>query len=397
MKHPVMLIVDGLGLSGKTKALVDLACGLDPERYQPCVVCFKEEKSPLAEVLRGRNIRLIEVPIREALSPVNLWRLVQVIRQERPEIVHCYNPRAMLYGGLAARLCGIRAVIGSLSAFACLVPDQEYDFLPQPLATVSHRNRQRNRFVAGLVRCIAVVSSRLGERFCAYNGIDPAKLRLVPYGVPAGAPPDSPERLENRRKTRERLRILESDIVVGSVSRLIEQKDYITQLRGFAQALAAEPRLRMLLVGDGPLRGSLDDLAVQLGIRHRVDFLGYRADTVDLYHAMDVFALCSKFEPLGIAVLEAKANGVPILCAAVNELPEILSYGASGRLFEATSAAGFAAGLLELVRNPEDSARIAMSAFREAKERHGLSAMIQSYERLYAEILPSGGDRTARY
>lgn len=391
MKRSVMLIVDGLGLSGKTKALVDLACGLDASRFQPFVVCFNAEKSPLVDVLRQRGIPLLEVPIRESLSLVNLWRLVRVIRRERPDIVHCYNPRAMLYGGLAARLCGIRAVLGSLSAFACLVPDQEYNFLPQPLATVSYRNRLRNRFVAGLVRYIAVVSSKLGERFCAYNGIDPRQLRLVPYGVQAGVPPDSPERMENRRGTRQRLRLADNDIVVGSVGRLIEQKDYPTQLHGFAQALAEEPRLRMMLVGDGPLRGQLDDLAVQLGIRHRVDFLGYRADTEDLYHAMDVFALCSKFEPLGIAVLEAKANGVPILCAAVNELPEILSHGRCGRLFEASSSQAFASGLMELTRDTAASSRMAMSAFREAKERHGLAAMIQSYERLYEEILSSGG------
>src|SRR5262249_35859509 len=133
----VMLVVDGLGLSGKTKALVDLAVGLDRRRFEPCVVCFRTEDSPLANVLRQAGGPLLEVPVGERLRFANLWRMFRVIRRLRPEILHCYNPRAMLYGGLAARALGIRAVLGSLSAFACMVPDRSYAFLPQPLVTSS--------------------------------------------------------------------------------------------------------------------------------------------------------------------------------------------------------------------------------------------------------------------
>ena len=61
-----MLVVDGLGLSGKTKALVDLATGLDTQRYRPTVVCFQVEGSPLAETLGARGVTLLEVPIEAA-------------------------------------------------------------------------------------------------------------------------------------------------------------------------------------------------------------------------------------------------------------------------------------------------------------------------------------------
>jgi glycosyltransferase involved in cell wall biosynthesis len=176
------------------------------------------------------------------------------------------------------------------------------------------------------------------------------------------------------------------DMVVASVGRLVEQKDYPTQLRGFASAWRLEPRLAMILIGDGPLRAQLEALAAELGIAHRVRFLGYRSDVADLFQAIDLFALTSKFEPFGIAILEAKAHGVPIIASAVNEIPDILSHGHSGRLFEPASAEGFSQALLELIQDPAGTRSMAAAAYREAQVRHGLQAMIDTYQRLYDEI-----------
>jgi len=386
VSRSVMLVVDGLGLSGKTKALVDLAVGLDRARFEPCVVCFRKEDSPLADVLRAEGVPLLEVPVEERLRFGNLWQMIRLIRRLRPDILHCYNPRAMLYGGLAARALGIRAILGSLSAFACMVPDRSYAFLPQRLSTATRRNRLRNRLIALLVRRLAVVSQRLGEQFCAFNNIAKSRLHLVPYGVRTGEPAGSPARATSRTQVRAALGLAPADIVVGSVGRLVEQKDYPTQLHGFATALRAEPRLMMILIGDGPLRAELESLAASLQIAHRVRFLGYRPDVAGLFCAMDVFVLASKFEPFGIAILEAKANGVPILSSAVNEIPEILSHGTTGRLFEASSADSLAQALLGLIRDPSGTRAMAAAAYGEAEVRHGLRAMIDSYQSLYDEI-----------
>ena len=90
-----------------------------------------------------------------------MWKL-------RPAVVHCYNPRPIIYGGVAARLSGIRATVGSLSAFACLIPDRDYPFLPQQLLSGSLRNRLRNRVAAHLMRYVVAISRSLGRRFFAF-------------------------------------------------------------------------------------------------------------------------------------------------------------------------------------------------------------------------------------
>jgi glycosyltransferase involved in cell wall biosynthesis len=293
----------------------------------------------------------------------------------------------MLYGGLMARLFRIPATLGTLSAFACMVPDRDYPFLPQRLATQTSRNRLRNRIVISLMRCVAVASPDLGSRFCAYNRIPADRLRTVPYGVQLGEPPGSAARIERRLQVRAELGLADNDLVVASVGRLVEQKDYPTQLNGFAAAARQEPRLRMLLVGDGPLRVELEELALRLDVASRVTFLGYRSDVPRLLQAVDIFTLASRFEPFGVSILEAKANGTPILAAAVDEIPRLLAHGRAGRLFEAGSAASYSAELLAMTRNPLECAVAAQRAYAEAQENHGLTAMIEAYQRLYDELL----------
>jgi glycosyltransferase involved in cell wall biosynthesis len=387
MTLSALLIVDGLGLSGKTKALADLAVGLDKRRYQPTVVCFGKEDSPLVEILDRASVPLVEVRVDDRLSVRNFARVFEIVRRLRPDIVHCYNPRTMLYGGTAARLLKIRATVGSLSAFACTVPDREYEFLPQRLITTSKRNRWRNKAVGGLMQRLAVVSTTLGERFCRYNGIPKDKLRVVPYGVALEAEPEGGGRRSMARaRLRAELGVDDHHLLVASVGRLVEQKDYPTQIRGFATAAGADDRLRMVLIGDGPLRADLESLVRECGVGDRVTFLGYRSDVGDWLQAVDIFALTSKFEPFGVALLEAKAAGLPIVSTSVNEIPEILSDGQSGILFERSSAEGFGAALLRLARDRQLRESLARRAYAEARERHSIGAMIASYQDLYEEV-----------
>jgi glycosyltransferase involved in cell wall biosynthesis len=381
-----LLIVDGLGLSGKTKALADLAVGVDKRRYRPTVVCFAKEDSPLLGALEQADVPVIEVRVDDRLSARNFTRLLRIMRRIRPDVVHCYNPRAMLYGGAAARLLRIRSTVGTLSAFACTVPDREYDFLPQRLITASKRNRWRNKIVAGLMQRLAVVSTSLGERFCRYNGITKDKLRVVPYGVALGAEPGDGPRRMTRARLRAAVGVEDREVLVASVGRLVEQKDYPTQIRGFAAAAESDARLRMVLIGDGPLRGDLEALVRECGVAGRVMFLGYRSDVAEWLQAIDIFASTSKFEPFGVALLEAKAAGVPIVSTSVNEIPEILSNGQSGMLCERSSAEGFGAALLRLVRDRELRESLARRAYAEARERHSVGAMVAAYQNLYDEV-----------
>jgi glycosyltransferase involved in cell wall biosynthesis len=380
----VLFLVDGLGLSGKTKAMVDLVCGLDPARYQPAVACFDKERSPLLEPLIKKNVPLFEIPCPDGLNVGVMVRLGKVMRETKPTVVHCYNPRTMLYGGIVARTLGIKAVVGSLSAFACLTPDQRYDFLPQKLFTTSRRNRLRNQLVARLMGAVVTVARSLGERFCRFNGIDTARLRVVSYGVDL-ARFDKVTDAEVAA-FRASIGVPDGAVVVGSVGRLVEQKDYPTQLRAFAHALKTAPQLWMVLAGDGPLRGELEALVASLGIGLRVKFIGHCSTVPVLLRTLEIFVLASKFEPYGVAILEAKAAGTAIAATNVNELPELVVDGQMGLLSPAGDAPAMGENFVRLAGDPALRRTLGKNAAADAFNRHSLAAAIDGYQSIYDDV-----------
>ncbi|MEA2698067.1 MAG: hypothetical protein QOI66_2338 [Myxococcales bacterium] len=380
----VLYLVDGLGLSGKTKAMVDLVCGLDPARYRPVVACFDKERSPLLEPLIGKNVPLHEIPCPDRLNLGVMLRLGRLMRQVQPTVVHCYNPRTMLYGGIVARTLGIKATVGSLSAFACLTPDQTYDFLPQKLFTSSRRNRLRNQLVARLMGTLVTVARSLGERFCRFNGIDTARLRVVSYGVDLGRfDRVTPSEIAAFRQS---IGVPDGAVLIGSVGRLVEQKDYPTQLRALAHALRAAPQLWMVLAGDGPLRGELEALAASLGIGGRVKFLGHCTTVPVLLRSMDIFVLASKFEPYGVAVLEAKAAATAIAATDVNELPELVPDGQMGLLSPSGKPEAMGDAFARLANDANLRRMLGKNAAADAFKRHSLAAAIDGYQAIYDDV-----------
>lgn len=381
----LLYIVDGLGLSGKTKALVDLACHVDPRRFRPHVCCLGREDSPLVDRLAARDIPVTALSCRDGLDFRAVRSLSRLIREIRPAIVHCYNPRPMLYGGLAAKCARVRGTVGSLSAFACLCPDQDYHFLPQGLFTTSRKNRQRNRLACRFMRYVVAVAPSLGQQFFGFNGLPPDKLRTIAYGVDVTATQKIQRHaIQHMRCT---LGATRGELLVGSLGRLVEQKDYTTQLKGFARALHDAPGMRMALAGDGPLRKALELQAKDLQIEDRVSFLGHTEEAALYLRSLDIYVLTSRFEPYGVSLLEAKAAALPIVATCVNEIPSIILNNVSGLLIPSGSPEALSRVLTELARAPERREQLGRRALEEARTSACLETMVQGFQDLYEQAL----------
>ncbi len=393
--RPVLYVMDTLGLSGRTKGIIDLALHLDPRRYRPIFCSLGEEVSELAERLRERAVPIEVLPLPPGLRPDGVWKLAALIRRLGIQVVHPVNPRPILYAGLAARLTGVRAAVGSLSAFACQTPDREYTFLPQELVNRGRRQALRNELASWLMRNLVAVSDELGERFCRFTadgvGVGPLarvayrrlrrQMRAISYGIDLG--PYRAVTAAEIAELRARVGASSDTILVGSVGRLVEQKDYPTQLRAFALAARDEPRLRMVLAGDGPLRGEIEALAAELGIADRIFLLGHWVRVPALLRALDVFVLASKFEPYGVALLEAKCAGSAIVATAVNEIPKLLGEGATGMIVPPGSPERMASAFLRLARDAGFRRSLAERAFAEAEKTHSIEAVARAYQALY--------------
>ncbi len=169
------------------------------------------------------------------------------------------------------------------------------------------------------------------------------------------------------------------------MGRLVEQKDYPTQLRALALAARHWP-VRMIVAGAGPLADALRDLARRLGVADRVRWLGERRDVPTVLRCLDAFVIASKFEPFGVSVLEAMAAGLPIVSTDVNELPEILDGGRAGVLVPAERPEDLAEALGKVSADAELRVRLGTYARSLARTRYSLPAALSAYVKLYDEV-----------
>ena len=168
--------------------------------------------------------------------------------------------------------------------------------------------------------------------------------------------------------------------------------DQATLIRGFALAVPQLPSVDLLMVGDGPLRTDLEQLAAQRGIADRVKFLGIRADIPAVMQAADVFALTSVSEAASLTLLEAMASGLPVVATNVGGNMELARHDREGLLFPRGDAAGCAAALVRLFTEPTLAARLGAAGRTRALERYQLSRTVEEYYALYRRLVPRSRD-----
>jgi glycosyltransferase involved in cell wall biosynthesis len=172
--------------------------------------------------------------------------------------------------------------------------------------------------------------------------------------------------------------------VVGIVARLDSIKDHATLLQAFALLQREMPAAELRIIGDGPLRQSLEQLAFRLGIAHATKFLGERSDIAELLAEMDVFAFSTtRNEGFGIALIEAMAAGVAVVATNVPACREVLADGLAGVLVAERDPAALARAIASLLRNHRRRASNAESAKLRVEQNYSIDVCAAKWERLF--------------
>jgi glycosyltransferase involved in cell wall biosynthesis len=292
---------------------------------------------------------------RYRLDPLALAAHVRMLRRLRPDVLqlNLITPWSCRYALLAAILVHQRGIVA-------------VEQLPHPSHTPLHR-----RFKAYSTRRLAAHvavgegSAREVERLV---GLPTGSVRTIHHGIPD-------VQLEPVSRPA-------SAFVVGSIGRLDHQKG----LDVLVDALPTLDEATVLLVGDGPERGSLLARAQAIGAASRLTITGWRDDARNFLTAFDVFALPSRFEGFPQAVVEAMLAGLPVVATDVGSVSDAIVDGETGLLVRPDDPAALADALLRLRDDPELRARLGRHARDRALERFSLARMAEAYEALYAEL-----------
>jgi len=228
--------------------------------------------------------------------------------------------------------------------------------------------------VSGFVR------QSLHRRLCVPLG----RISVIPNSVDTQRV--RPEVL--RRKTmREQLQLQKDDFVWITVGRLNPPKGYQYLLEGMAQVVAQFSRVRLLVVGDGPSRATLECAARAAGLSDAVRFLGERRDVLALLDAADGFVFPSLSEGLPVALLEAMAMGKPCIASRLGPHLEMIEHGQSGLLVSPRDPLGLATAMRQVQSDPEWSWKVGEEARATAARRFDAASCATALRGLYETLL----------
>jgi glycosyltransferase involved in cell wall biosynthesis len=367
----VVLSLDCGGLERVVLSLAGAGRGLGQSVSLLCL----ERPGTLAPQVEAMGVPLACVDKPPGLRWDTTNRVQEVLRRFRPDVVHTHQMTALLYAGRAAR----RERTPVVHTEHENVTSRRSDSWARRLRTWlkwRYAGRYADRF-CGVSRDVIAAAG-------AYGTIRRRKLAYIPNGIDTKA---FAEVGADRSAARAALGIAPNAPVVGTLGRLAEVKQQAVLIRAFAQLVPDFPAARLVLVGDGPLRTELEELAASLGLGGAVLFAGYRSNPEQYLAAMDIFVLPSRAEAMPLVVPEAWAAGCPVVATRVGGIPGLIADGRTGLLVEPGDADGLVARLRHLLTDPRLARELGRAGRELARAKYDVAVMAGAYDRAYRELL----------
>lgn len=337
----------------------------------------------LIETVRERGIPLILEPtlVRE-VNPVKdflaIFRLARLMRQGKYSIVHTHSSKAGIVGRWAAKLAGIPIIVHTVHGWG------HHDY-QHPLVRAYYILLEKitlpitDKLIAVTGKDIDKgLRDGIGKRsdyLVIRSGIEldrfghpqvPRETTRAAWGIPANAP------------------------LIGSVTRLSPQKAPLDFVRAAALVAQRYPNAYFMMVGDGPLRGEVEQLATELGIANRLVLTGLRRDVPELLAAFDLFALSSLWEGLPRVLLQAMATSLPVVATACDGSAEAIETGVNGFLVPPSEPTQLAERLCQLLAQPTLAQQMGAMGYARVEEFSD-RGMVRAIAALYAELLNAKG------
>jgi sugar transferase (PEP-CTERM/EpsH1 system associated) len=314
-------------------------------------------------------------PGKDLPSYYRMWR---TLRRLQPDIVHTRN-LGTLDMQLAAAAAGVRRRVHG-----------EHGWSPADPQGLDPRNLRLRRLLRSLPRGYVAMSRDIARWLEQSIGVPAARIRQLYSGVDAGrfrpegpVPADLPWPRDPGAGA--------PPVILGSVGRFDPIKNHAGLLRAFRAILERHPewrgRLRLIIAGDGPLRGDLEALARELGLEDSAWLPGARSDVPELMRAMDVFVLPSINEGISNTILEAMATGRPVVAGRAGGNPELVVDGLTGALYDPGDPNGLATAMEQYVQQADLRQSHGEAGRRRVIEQFSLDAMVTRYGEFYDDVL----------
>jgi glycosyltransferase involved in cell wall biosynthesis len=382
----VLRVIARLNVGGPSLHVSYLSRFLDERGYATTLAAGSvgEGEGSMEYVSRSLGVEPLFVPglqreIGAAEDALAVRRLVALIRRLRPEVLHTHTAKAGAIGRTAALLSGSARPRVVVHTFHGHVLRGYFG----PLHTRYFLTVERT--LAHASDALVAVSPQVRDDLVALGVADAAKIVVIRLGLEldgrVGAKP------EERARIRTELGLAGDKLLVSWFGRMTEIKRVDELLRSFAALRAQGVDADLLLVGDGPLRPSLERSARELDVAPNVHFTGFRSEVAPYYAASDIVALSSANEGTPVSIIEAQAAGLPVVATDVGGVRDIVVDGETGFLVPRSASSEFADRLARLAT--DSALRVVMGERGRERviPRYRVARLVDDVDRLYRTLL----------
>lgn len=332
------------------------------------MVCCLDSVGVFGEELIQKGVSVVNIPRR----PGKDWRLIsklaKFIRKEKIDIVHTHGETPWFYSALATKIVMTKSI-------KCITTIHGYGGGDR----VEINDFRLWKFLSVLTKRIIVVADNLRTEMVSV-GFSPQKVKTILNGI------DLQGRIE-KKPTRTDWGLTDKNFVIGIVARLSPIKNHQLLFKAFKKLVNAKPNTRLMIVGDGPERSVLENLAQELTLNDSIIFCGEQSQAQAFYQLFDVFVLPSLSEGVSISILEAMAAKVPVVASAVGGNCEIITDDENGLLFPSGNVDALLQHLENLYCSINLREKLITNSFNRVRDTFNIQVMIQQYLQLYKNVL----------
>ena len=370
-KIHILFLIPSLSLGGAEVQLLELVKGLDKRKFDITVGVFYSNGQLSADFLSVTDIDVLFFGKKHEFDFRWIQHLWSFLRTHKVDVIDMWNTSAKSIGMLSAWIFSIKHKV---------IRERTAHTLYSSPGSVFYTFLDR---ILGRYASIVIANSNAGQRFAIEKGFKPEKTHVIYNSInDKHMIPQS-----SGRRIRASFDIADRTQVVGMVARLIEDKDPITFLHAARQILLAKPKVRFLLVGNGPLFNASQEMAKKLGIFDSVVFTGERKDIPDLLNIMDIVVLSSSTtEGCSNSIMEAMYMGKPVVATNVGGNPELVADGQTGFLVPPQNPNEMAKAILTLLDDSNLALQMGLHARQQANQRFSSNHNIKKNELVYKRL-----------
>jgi glycosyltransferase involved in cell wall biosynthesis len=328
-KVRVLHVVSDKNIGGAGRYVIYLLDKISKNRFEIDVACPGGGKLEQELTSLGTRVLPLSPSCQDrSFSLPGISELLDIIRDGRYDIVHSHSS---ISARIAARLCNVKAIVYTRHGLSGNSPNMF--------------SRMAQKFFSTYFADAVVAVSEAAKKDLINGGVVADKITVIHNGV------DIPEVFMSGQKGQSNGSSAPDCLVVGSVGRLSPEKGHVTFIRAASSVAKEFPKSQFLIVGDGPLRPALESLASDIGLLDKIRFAGYQADVRPFLDEMDIFVLPSYTEAMPLSLLEAMANGLPVVASCVGGVPEAVEDNVTGFLVAPHDEDALAKKILLLLRS----------------------------------------------